>query len=82
MKKVLSLALFIIITSSFSIANAKFTWFGLKNNDTEVIIHSSDSHIEYRAHDHHPYKTPKHKKKDKPKLHKGPNFHKWWKKNK
>lgn len=72
----------ILIFSSEAIAHESFTWFGLKRNDTEVVIKSSNHHsIEY-SHHKCPICDKKHKHKPKPQKHKGhKKWHhhlKWW----
>ncbi len=75
-KRLLSLLICITITSTFSIASAHgtFTWFGLRKDNTEVVVQSSGHHHNCCHH------KPKPKHKHKPHHHKkGPNHHKWWK---
>lgn len=68
LKKILWLVIGIIITSSSSVvqAHGTFTWFGLKNKDTEVVVQSSTPAPKPRFRfwwdrpDHHAHQ-PKHK---------------------
>ncbi len=78
-KRLLSLLICLTITSTFSIASAHgtFTWFGLRKDNTEVVIQSSGHNPHHHNCCHH---KPKPKHKPKPHHHKkGPNHHKWWK---
>lgn len=82
-KKFIALLFCIIISSFYSVAKAdgKFTWFGLKNDNTEIVF-SSSSENNCSMHNCH-HKEPKHKHKHKPKHEhhkKGPKHHKffWW----
>ena len=86
-KNILCFILCISVISIFSAAYAhdSFTWFGLKKNDTEVVLKTSDSHSVRSHHKHRdcffcfgdhkpkqPHKhKPKHKHKPQPK-HKPP----------
>lgn len=87
LKKFLWLIIGIIITSSFSIGQAYgFTWFGLRNRDTEVVVQTSNPtpRPKFRFwwdrpdhHVHHP--KPKHKSfwhRKGPKPPKPPKHHK------
>ncbi len=80
-KRILGLIVCILMASSFSVADAHgtFTWFGLRKNNTEVTVKSSDCNSGFWGwarrcdcddkHKHKPPK-PKHKKKHKPPKHK------------
>lgn len=76
LKKILGLVICIMMTSLFSVVSAheSFAWFGLKRNNTEIMINSGDSHYHIR---HHNDCCDKHKHKHKCKCHKkGPKHHK------
>ncbi len=89
-KRILGLIICILMMSSFSVADAHgtFTWFGLRKNNTEITVQSSDCRSGFWGwfrrcdcdeHRHKPPK-PKHKEKHKPKppKHKhdcGPKHH-------
>lgn len=83
LKKLLALLVGIIILSFCNPVNAHgtFTWFGLRRNDTELIIQTSSPHTDCGHRDcHRPVPPPK-PKKHKPKHEhpkKGPKPHKWW----
>lgn len=86
LKKLLGLLIGIIVLSFYNPVNAHgtFTWFGLRNSNTEVIFQSSSPHADCGHKDCHKPKPPKHKHKPKPKKPKhdkhikGPNAHRWW----
>ena len=80
LKKILGLLICISVISLFSTASAhdSFTWFGLKKNDTEVVIKSSNHHSIDCKHKKCPICDKKHKHKPKPpKSHKHKDHKKW-----
>ncbi len=80
LKKILGLLICFSIVSCFSIAYAhdSFTWFGLRKNNTEIVVQSS-SHPHHKPPKHHKIHKPKPKPKHKHKWHKGPKKHHWFK---
>ena len=82
LKKISATIICLAITSFLSSADPHgFTWFGFRNNDTEVFINSSSHNTQpCPANHHHPKKPKKHK--HKPKHEKHPQTpHKncfWW----
>lgn len=78
-KKIIAVIFCLIITSIYNVAkaDATFTWFGLKKDNTEIVFSSNPEH-ECHTHKCH-HKKPKQKlKHEHPK--KGPKHHKflWW----
>ena len=86
-KKLASLLICFVALSYCSITSAygAFTWFGLRNKDTEVSVQHSTSRFAFWRHDdccechHHKPKPPKHKPPHKHHK-KGPKPHRGWRK--
>ena len=80
LKKFLGIFICLVITSFYCSANAHgFTWFGLKNNDTEIFI-SNTEHPEPAPppHKHHPKKPKPKKHKPDKKPHEPRKCYFWW----
>ena len=80
-KKFFGISICVLMLTLFTLpsAQAAFTWFGFSNENTEVMINSSDEpHHRCWVHD---CSHKKHKPKPHPKHHppkKGPKHHDWW----
>ncbi len=81
LKKFLGIFICLAITSFYCSANAHgFTWFGLRNNDTEIFI-SNTEHPEPAPpppHKHHPKKPKPKKHKPDKKPHEPRKCYFWW----
>ncbi len=83
LKKIIGISICLFVFTLFNIpsANAAFTWFGFRNDNTEVMVNSTDEPHRFLWFDHHPKKAPKHHPPKGPTHHphkKGPKRHKWW----
>ncbi len=82
-KKIIAVIFCLIITSVYNSAkaDATFTWFGFKKDNTEIVFSSNPEHECHTHKCHHKKPKPKHKHKPKhepPK--KSPKHHMclWW----
>ena len=70
LKKISATIICLAITSFLSSADPHgFTWFGFRNNDTEVFINSSSHNTQPCPANHHQKKPKKHKHKQKHEKH-------------
>ena len=80
LKKFLGIFICLVITSFYCSANAHgFTWFGLRNNDTEIFISNTEHPVPAPPpHKHHPKKPKPKKHKPDKKPHEPRKCYFWW----
>lgn len=80
LKKFLGIFICLVITSFYCSANAHgFTWFGLRNNDTEIFISNTERpEPAPPPHKHHPKKPKPKKHKPDKKPHEPRKCYFWW----